>query len=99
MGVGVFLLATSVLISGFDLKKANPIKVFLALSYTVVALIIFSSASLVWWGYGLVLGLGNMLGGWLGAHASIKGGAKFIRFFLIGAVTFFAFKYLGIFNF
>jgi len=40
-GVGFFLLAGLVLGAGFDLLKANAIKVFIVLAYTIVALAVF----------------------------------------------------------
>lgn len=95
-GVGVFLLAASVWATGYNLNRANPIKVFIALSYTVVALIIFSANDLIRWEYGIILGLGNMLGAWIGVHLSIKGGAKFIRWMLVVVILFFSLYFLDL---
>ena len=95
-GVGVFLLAASVWATGYSLKQANPIKVFIALSYTIVALVIFSANDLIRWEYGVILGLGNMLGAWLGVHLSIKGGANLIRWMLVVVILFFSLYFLDL---
>jgi len=93
-GVGFFLLAGLVLGAGFDLLKANAIKVLIVLAFTVVALIVFVLNSQVNYLIGLVLGAGSMLGAWIATHVAVKQGAKFIRWFLLGAVLVFAVKLL-----
>ncbi len=97
MGVGFFLLAGLVMGCGYDLVKANAIKVFIALIYTVFALGIFVWNDQVDWVSGLLLASGNMLGAWLGVHFTVKGGAKYVRYVLIFALVLVTSKLLGIF--
>ncbi len=93
-GVGFFLLAGLVLGAGFDLLKANAIKVLIVLAFTVVALIVFVLNSQVNYRIGLVLGAGSMLGAWIATHVAIKHGTKFVRWFLLATVLVFALKLL-----
>lgn len=97
MGVGFFLLAGLVMGCGYDLVKANAIKVFIALIYTVFALGIFVWNDQVDWISGLLLASGNMLGAWLGVHFTVKGGAKYVRYVLIFALVLVTSKLLGVF--
>lgn len=83
LGVGFFLLAGLVLGCGHDLVKANAIKLFIILLYTLFALAIFSYNDQVDWISGLLLACGNMVGAWIGVKFTIKGGAKFVRYMLI----------------
>ena len=97
IGVGFILLAGLVLGCGFDLLKANAIKLFIILFYTIIALGIFIYYDLVDWKTGLLLACGNMSGAWLGARLSLKWGVKFIRYILLAALAVVALKLFGIF--
>jgi uncharacterized membrane protein YfcA len=91
-GVGFFLLAGLVLSAGFDLVKANAIKVLIVLLYTPFALGIFMYNHQVDYKLGFILGIGSMFGAWFGAKLSIKKGAKFIHAFLIITISISAIK-------
>lgn len=97
IGVGFFMLAGLVLGCGFDLLKANAMKVFLILFYTVIALVIFIWYDLIDWRTGLILSCGNMLGAWVGTQLSVKWGAKYIRYILLLALVIVALKLFGLF--
>lgn len=98
MGVGFLLLAGLVLGSGYDLVKANAVKVFIVLIYTVFTLGIFVYHGQVNIVAGLILAIGNMAGAWLGAHFSIKGGAKYVRYILILALVVVILNLFGVFG-
>ena len=85
-GVGFFLLTGLVLGSGFELLKANALKIFVILLYTPLALVIFFLHGDVDLTLGLVLAVGNMAGAWIGAKIAVKGGAKFIRYVVLVAI-------------
>ena len=86
MGVGFFLLAGLVLGCGYNLVKANAVKVFIVLIYTIFIIGIFMVYGQVNWLAGLILSAGNMAGAWLGVHFTVKGGAKYVRYVLIFAL-------------
>jgi uncharacterized membrane protein YfcA len=85
-GVGFFLLTGLVLASGFELLKANALKIFIILLYTPIALLIFFLHGDVDLWMGLVLAVGNMTGAWIGTKIAVKGGAVFIRYFVLVAI-------------
>lgn len=93
-GVGIFLLASLVLGTGYDLVRANAVKLMLVLAFTPFALFIFIYNNQVNWVIGFVLAIGNMLGAWLGTKAAVRGGAEFIRWVLIAVVSVSASKLL-----
>jgi len=85
-GVGFFLLTSLVLGSGFELVKANALKLFVILLYTPVALLIFFIHGDVHLWMGLLLAVGNMTGAWVGTKIAVKWGAVFIRWFVLVAI-------------
>ena len=97
IGFGFFMLAGLVLGCGFDLLKANALKVLLILSYTLIALAIFIYYGLIDWSTGFILSCGNMLGAWLGTRLSIKWGAKYIRYILLVALVLVSLKLFNVF--
>lgn len=96
MGVGFFLLAGLVLGGGLDLVKANAVKVFIVLIYTVFALAVFFLNDQVNLKAGLILAAGNMIGAWLGAHFTVKGGARYVRYVLIFAIVLVTLNLFGV---
>ncbi len=96
VGVGVLLLLNLVLCTGHNLIKSNGIKILVILFLNIPALIIFLYMGLVDWKIGLTLGLGNMIGAWIGANEGCKRGSGYIRYVLICVVFFATLKYLGI---
>jgi uncharacterized membrane protein YfcA len=96
-GVGFFLLSGLVLGCGFELVKANAVKVLIILLYTPIALAIFIISDLLSWEYllyGLLLAIGNMAGAYLGVNIAVKWGAKFLRYMLMVAILVAALKLL-----
>ncbi len=64
MGMGIFFLALIVLGAKYSLLEANALKVAVVGVYTLLGLVLFQSQGLIHWQYGLMLGLGQTLGGW-----------------------------------
>ena len=85
-GVGFFLLTSLVLASGYELLKANALKIFVILLYTPLALVIFFMHGDVNLWMGLVLAVGNMIGAVIGTKIAVKGGAVLIRYFVLVAI-------------
>lgn len=86
-GVGVFLLVCLVLGAGYDLVRANAIKVLIVLCFTVFALLVFVRHDQVAWLPGLILGAGNMAGAWWATRLATERGVEFVRWFLIAVVA------------
>ncbi len=90
-GVGFLFLSVMVL-TGYDLVRANAIKVFVVFLFTILALAIFISKGQVNFVKGLALAVGNTVGGQLGAVASVRRGERFIQKFVTAAIFVFAIK-------
>lgn len=97
-GVGIFLLAGLVLSVGYDLVKANAVKVLIVLLFTISALAVFVINDQVLWGIGLLQAIGNAVGGWVAARMAVERGAVFVRWLLIAVVAVSATELLGLFD-
>lgn len=96
-GVGFFLLSGLVLGAGYDLVRANAVKVLIILVYTIFALAIFIYNDQVNYTYGFILAAGNMIGAFLGAKVAVKWGPKFVRYLLLITIVVASAKMLGLF--
>ncbi len=92
IGVGIFLLAILVLNTGYDLVRANALKVFIVLLYSPFALGVFILNNQVDYRLGLISAIGNVFGGILASRLTINRGVKFVRWFLILIIIVFAIK-------
>lgn len=88
-GVGILVLAVTTA-AGLDLVRGNAFKVFLALLFTPVALVVFSLGGKVEWGLGAALAAGNVVGGLAGVHLTVLKGHAWIRRVVTAAVVFMA---------
>jgi len=96
VGVGVLLLVSLVLCSGYDLVRGNGVKVLIILCFTVFALAVFVCRGKVDWGIGATLALGNMAGAAVATRQAARRGAGFVRVLLITVVAAAALRYLGV---
>jgi uncharacterized membrane protein YfcA len=97
-GVGIFLLVALVLEIGYDVVRANAVKIVVTLASAVVSLIVFSANLKVNWRAGLVLAAGSMIGAWLATRVAADRGAAWVRWFVIIVVTASAAQLLGVFE-
>jgi uncharacterized membrane protein YfcA len=96
-GVGFFLLAGLVVGAGFDLVKANAIKVFIVLLYTAFALTIFIINGQVNYLVGFILAIGNMSGAYIATRFAVKKGSGFVRIILLATLFITSAKLFGLF--
>lgn len=97
-GVGIFLLSGLVLASGYDLVRANAIKVLIILFVTGVAMLVFAANNLVRFEVGLILAVGQVLGALAASRLAVKSGARFIRYLLIAVIVVSSLNLLGMFD-
>ena len=88
MGVGYFLLAGLVLSAGYELVRANAVKVLIVLVFTIFALTVFIINGQVNYAYGFILGIGTVIGGLVGSRIAVKKGANFVRWVIIAVILF-----------
>lgn len=98
-GVGFFLLAGLVLSAGFDLVKANAVKVWIILLFTIFALAVFIYHNQVDYKIGFILAIGYMAGGYIGSKLAVKKGAQFVRIILLAALLLSALHMAGLFKY
>jgi uncharacterized protein len=72
-------------------------KVFIVGPYTLVALLVFASQVELVWLAGIVLAVGNSIGGYLGTHFMVRSSERMIRLVLNLVLVAFIIKLL--FNF
>lgn len=89
IGVGIFMLAAMVLVSGYDLVIANGLKVFTVFLYTPFAILVFSLEGQMDLYIGLISAIGNLAGGIVASKMAVHKGAGFIRWFLIVIIILF----------
>jgi len=97
IGVGIFMLFTLVLGSGYDLVKANAYKNLLVFMYVPFALGIYIYSGMVHFVFGFTHGLGNMLGAWIATRFAFAWGAKFVRWVLVVVMLAAALHFWGLF--
>jgi uncharacterized membrane protein YfcA len=78
--------------------RANAVKAAIVQPLTFAALIVFQASSLIEWIPGLVLGVGNMIGAWLGTHFAVHERAVRVRWLVIAVVLVSAAQLLGVFK-
>ena len=86
MGVGYALLAGIVLGAGYDLVKANAIKVLIILVWAPFILVVFIYYGQVNFLYGLILSVGNVAGALIASRLAVKKGASFVRWVIIAVI-------------
>lgn len=95
-GVGI-LLVLALSYAGYDLVRANGLKVAINFCFTLVAVPVFIAAHQVAWGPALALAAGFAAGGEVGARLAVKGGERVIRPVLAAAVVALAGRLLGLY--
>lgn len=78
-GNGILMLAALGLLGLSDIHKANGIKNFLGICINFIAIISFSLARLVVWPDALLMAVGAVAGGYLGASTARRLGRVFVR--------------------
>lgn len=78
IGIGFLIIFILHKIGGLSLIATNTHKILIVVPYSVASLLIFWGEVSVLWYAGISLALGNMFGGWIGAHLTIKDEGKYI---------------------
>ncbi len=90
IGVGILLLSAIVLNAGYDLVKANAIKIMVVFLYSPFALAVFMLNDHIHYEAGLIAAAGNILGGLVGSNLAISKGNNFVRWILMVVILLFA---------
>lgn len=83
-GMGIVILAMLTAFGMVDIHQMNALKIVLSTATNGVAVAIFIASHAVYWRQALVMIIGAALGGFFGAHYSLRLPQKFVRWFVIG---------------
>jgi len=82
-GMGIVILAMLAALGMADIHQMNALKTVLSSSINGVAVIVFVASRAVYWRQALIMILGAALGGYFGAHYSLRLAQNWIRRFVI----------------
>lgn len=82
-GTGSFFTIAFITLMGFNLLKATAHTKALNFTSNIASLLFFILGGQLVWIVGLVMAMGQMIGGYVGAHMSMKHGGKIIRPLLV----------------
>lgn len=82
IGIGYLILAIALWLMRMDLVTANAIKGFVILLATPFSLVVFMIMGNVDYTFGIIHGLGNMIGSFLASHYMAGWGKNFIKIFM-----------------
>ncbi|WP_020560632.1 TSUP family transporter [Thiofilum flexile] len=82
-GTGTFFVMAAVLLLGLGIQRATGLTKLLNFTSNLAALIVFALHGEVLWVLGLLMGLGQIAGSFIGSQMASKHGAKLIRPVLI----------------
>lgn len=94
-GTGSFFVFALVGLLGYDFLQASAKAKLANLATNVGALLLFIPTGAVLWEIGLVMGVCNLLGGYLGARTAVARGARFVRAFFLVVVGAFVVRIAG----
>jgi uncharacterized protein len=78
-GTGSFFSLAGVALRGQNLIVATAHAKLLNFGSNVASLLVFIAGGKVLWIIGAVMGIGQVIGAWCGAHAMVRGGTRLIR--------------------
>ncbi len=91
-GIGFMVIAVLAMVNNFNLVKSNYVKVFAAIIYTGVSVVVFALEGKIYWMTGLVLAIGHALGGWYASRWSVNKGEVWIKRVMIASIIAMAIK-------
>ena len=86
-GTGSFFVITLVGLLGYSFLEASAKARLANWATNLAALCVFVPQGAVLWKVGLVMGVCNLLGGYLGARTAVRRGSSFVRVFFIVVVS------------
>jgi Predicted permeases len=91
-GIGFLVIAVLSLVNNLSLVKSNYVKVFAAIVYTGVSVLVFALQGKIIWTTGLILAIGHAMGGWYASRWSVDKGEVWIKRVMIVSILAMAVK-------
>jgi hypothetical protein len=98
VGIGYFLLAALVLNVGYDLVRANALKVLIVLMYMPFSFMVFMFMSDINWTYGLVMTIGSVIGAYVASRLAVEKGVNFVKWVIVIVVVLMSGHFFGIYD-
>jgi uncharacterized membrane protein YfcA len=86
-GTGSFFVFTLVGLLGYSFLEASAKAKMANWATNLGALLVFLPQGAIMWKVGLLVGVANLLGGYLGARTAVARGSRFVRIFFIAVVS------------
>jgi uncharacterized membrane protein YfcA len=86
-GTGSFFVISLVALLGYNFLEASAKARLANWATNAASVAVFAPMGVVMWKTGLLMGLANLLGGYLGARTAVARGAAFVRVFFIVVVS------------
>jgi len=99
LGIGYFLLASLIMGAGYELVKANAVKVLIVLLYTPFSLAVFVWNDMIDYKMGFSLAIGTAIGAFVASRMAVKRGAEFVRWVIVVIILLTAAHLFGIVDF
>jgi uncharacterized membrane protein YfcA len=91
-GTGSFFVFTLVGLLGYNFLEASAKARIANWATNIAALLVFAAQGAVMWRVGLVVGLCNLVGSYVGARTAVSKGTRFVRVFFVIVVSAFIVK-------
>ncbi len=98
VGTGFFFMMAGVWGIGYGIVKTNAMKVFIMFFYTIASIVIFAQKNIIRWDYGLLHGLGCIVGSVIGSVLGVKKGAGFVKWVSVVVIVFTALMLFNVIN-
>jgi uncharacterized membrane protein YfcA len=86
-GTGSFFVFTLVGLLGYNFLEASAKARLANWATNIASLVVFVPQGAVLWSTGLLMGVANLVGGYLGARVAVARGARFVRIFFVVVVS------------
>ena len=98
VGIGYFLLAALVMNVGYDLVRANALKVLIVLIYMPFSFLVFMYRSDINWTYGLIMTMGSVVGAYIASKMAVERGVNFVKWVIVVVVILMSGHFFGIYD-
>jgi uncharacterized protein len=94
-GTGTFLVVGLAALLGLPLRQASAEAKVINFASNLAAMLLFAVRGVVVWPVALPMAAGQLAGGWIGAHLTVRGGDRVVRWVVLAVVAVLVLKLAG----
>ena len=94
-GTGTFLVVGLAALLGLPLRQASAEAKVINFASNLAAMLLFAWRGVVVWPVALPMAAGQLAGGWIGAHLTVRGGDRVVRWVVLAVVAVLVLKLAG----